>query len=482
VLEDAYGELPVSHWVYPRDAADAPRSFARTPEILAFLERLYGRPYPWSKYAQVTIPGIGGGLEATTAIELGESTLHAARSHADFSSEWLVAHEAAHQWWGDLVSYRDWGETWLSESFATWSEYRWALHDLGPHEGALNLERKRRAYLEEARSRHRRPMVWAGWRFPDDNFDRHTYERGAVVIEMLADLLGEERWRRAMALFLERHAFEPVVTHDLVAAISDATAEDVTWFVEQWVMRPGHPELALDWEWDPAASELRVRVRQLQERKDGTPLYRLPLRFAFALGERREERAVWLEDEQAEWRFALPERPGFVVADPDSRLLAEWREEPGTGEWLARLRGAPAMARRRAAIALGAVADEPEVREALRGSAMEDPFSGVRAAAVDSLGPPRDAGETRWLTLHAAADPDGAVRAAALARLGEGAEPPLAFLVERAREEASDRARVEALRAAARAGAPPELFQEALGWRSGRDQVAAAAREILSSR
>jgi HEAT repeat protein len=140
------------------------------------------------------------------------------------------------------------------------------------------------------------------------------------------------------------------------------------------------------------------------------------------------------------------------------------------------------MARRRAAIALGAVADEPEVREALRGSAMEDPFSGVRAAAVDSLGPPRDAGETRWLTLHAAADPDGAVRAAALARLGEGAEPPLAFLVERAREEASDRARVEALRAAARAGAPRELFQEALGWRSGRDQVAAAAREILSSR
>ncbi len=257
VLKDSLGSLPVNYWVYPQDVDDAMRSFERTPEILQYLTDLYSTPYPWVKYDQITIPGIGGGAESTTATVLGHSTIHDEAAHQDFPSDWLVAHEAAHQWWGNLVSYRHWSDTWLSESFATYSEYRWAAHAHGPDEGALNLLRKKEAYFAEAASRYRRPVVFRRWEFPSQNFDRHTYQKGAAILAMLTDLLGDAHWERTMQHFLSKHAFEPVATSDLMTAVQEATGQDLDWFFEQWIYRSGHPVLDVSSIWDEAQMEVR---------------------------------------------------------------------------------------------------------------------------------------------------------------------------------------------------------------------------------
>ena len=119
VIEDALDDLPINYWVYPKDVEDARRSFGRTPEIIRFFEETYGVPFPWDKYDQITVPGIGGGAESTSASLIGEATIHDARADIDYSSHWLVAHEAAHQWWGNLISYRDWTHTWIAESFGS---------------------------------------------------------------------------------------------------------------------------------------------------------------------------------------------------------------------------------------------------------------------------------------------------------------------------------------------------------------------------
>mgnify|MGYP000208071967 FL=1 len=123
VIQDYHGDIPMSYWVYPKDKEHAHRSFHRTPEIMRFFEKEYGVPYPWPKMDQITIPGIGGGAESTTATILGEKTIHDAKAEKDFPSHWLVAHEAAHQWWGDYITMQNWHHAWLNESFATYGEY-----------------------------------------------------------------------------------------------------------------------------------------------------------------------------------------------------------------------------------------------------------------------------------------------------------------------------------------------------------------------
>ena len=123
VLEDRHGDLPLHYWVYPGDEADARLSFGSTPAMVAFFEGLYGVKFPWVKYDQIIIPGIGGGAESTSATVIAEWTVQNATELEDHSPDALIAHELAHQWWGDMVGYKDWEHMWLSESFATHAEY-----------------------------------------------------------------------------------------------------------------------------------------------------------------------------------------------------------------------------------------------------------------------------------------------------------------------------------------------------------------------
>ena len=119
VIEDAHGDLPLRYWVYPGDETVAVDAFARTAEIIAYYENLYGSKFPWNKYDQIIVPGIGGGAESTSATLLGRRVIQYERDGKKGASDWLLAHEIAHQWWGDMIGYRDWTHAWMAESFAS---------------------------------------------------------------------------------------------------------------------------------------------------------------------------------------------------------------------------------------------------------------------------------------------------------------------------------------------------------------------------
>ena len=237
VIEDSLGSLPIRYWVYSKDRENALRSFRKTPEIISFFNRKFGFPYPWSKYDQITIPGIGGGAECTSATLIGQGVIHDERADQDFPTHWLVAHEAAHQWWGDLITLRDWGHTWINESFGTYFEYLFTRYDLGDDEGAVNLQDKKNTYLNEARNRYIRPIVFHRWNTPNENFDRHTYQKGAAVIHMLRWILGDEPFRKTLSHFLRKFAFKPAGTHDFLTAVREVTGRNLDWFFEQWLSK-----------------------------------------------------------------------------------------------------------------------------------------------------------------------------------------------------------------------------------------------------
>ena len=160
------------------------------PEIIAYYENLYGREFPWEKYDQIIVPGIGGGAESTSATLLGGRVIQLERDGDKGASDWLLAHEIAHQWWGDMIGYRDWTHAWMAESFATHGEYLFILDDDGADEGALYLLEYKNSYLKEAREQFIRPIVTNKWDKPNDMFDRHGYEKGGVVLNMFRDLVG----------------------------------------------------------------------------------------------------------------------------------------------------------------------------------------------------------------------------------------------------------------------------------------------------
>jgi aminopeptidase N len=486
VLTDLHGAVPLGYWVYPKDVPDAPRSFRKTPEILRFFERTFGVPYPWVKYDQVTIPGIGGGAESTNATVLGQSTIHDEDAEPDFPSAWLVAHEAAHQWWGDLVTLADWSETWLNESFATYGEYLYSRFAAGDDEGAVNLLEKKDAYLKEAREKYVRPIVFDRWQWPNDNFDRHTYQKGALVLHMLRDLVGDEAFFKALRIFLERHAYGSVTTPELVAAFRETSGQDLEWFFDQWVRKPGHPVLEVSQAWDEASRTLSLRIRQVQDRERRVPIFRARVRIGILTQTGHTSETVWLGKEEDAFRFVLPSRPRLVRFDEGDVLLAEVTFPKAAADLVYQLAHDDARGRAWAAGELARLRAEPGVEAALVHAARADAFWKVREAAVDAMAVaprPEDVAFFR----ERATDGGSKVRVAALRALSAFGSPSITtgpFLAERYREDLSYLVRAEAIRGLGRIRDPSflPLVEEAARLRSPRQVVrtaALAAREQL---
>jgi len=387
VLDDNYGDLPLHYWVYPGDEADARLSFEPTPRMIGFFEDLYGVEFPWVKYDQIVIPGIGGGAESTSATVISEWTVKSAAELKVETPDALIAHELAHQWWGDMVGYRDWEHMWLSESFATHAEYLYALHDLDASEAALTLDRQKTAYLEEANTKFIRPIVTNKWNRPNEMFDRHTYEKGGVVLNMFRELVGKEIFGKVLRTFLETHAYSNATTTDFFDSVRQVTGEDYSWFFEQWLLRPGHPVLDVSHKWDNKQKVLSITINQVQDRSLGTPVYQLPIKLGITTDTGETIESIWLDKEQQTFTFNVAEKPLMVHFDAGDILLKEWTFRKTTEELLYQLSHDKAMGRMWAVSELQKRLNDPAVHSALVETSRNDLFWAVRERAAAATKP-----------------------------------------------------------------------------------------------
>jgi aminopeptidase N len=387
-IRDRWRDVDIAYYVTPSREADARRTLARTPEMLELFSSRFGASYPYERYAQVFVADfIFGGMENTTATTLTDQVLLDERAALDADSDDLVAHELAHQWFGDLLTCREWSQSWLNEGFATYAEYVWRDHAYGRDEAALELQSWAREYFEEDAQRYRRPIVTRLYDAPIDIFDRHLYEKGALVLHMLRQVLGDEPFWRAIARYIEDHRGEAVEIRDLIRAIERATGRMLDWFFDQWLTDgAGHPELELHYTWDPERSLARMDVRQKQTVDQTTPLFRLPVRMRFRTGERDVDVDFEITEAAQTFFFALDEAPTQAIFDPGKHLLAEVEMDKGLDLLLAELAGATeAIDRVDAARALGRRGGA-QATEALRRALASDSFWGVRAASAEALG------------------------------------------------------------------------------------------------
>jgi aminopeptidase N len=403
------------YFVPPGREEDARRSFGRTPAMIDFFSRRIGMPYPQRRYSQIVVSDfIFGGMENTTATTLTELALLDQRAALDHDVDALVSHELAHQWWGDLLTCREWPEAWLNEGFATYFEYVWREHHKGRDEADVEILGDAESYLAEA-GRYQRPIVCRQYEEPIDLFDSHLYEKGGRVLHMLRHDLGDEVFWRALALYAERHVHKTVETRDLARAVEEASGRNVDRFFDQWVTTSGHPELEGSWDWD---ADSGLGTLRLQQKQGGDKVYAFNATVRFELdGEQRDE-SVAVRDKTHAFEFRLPKKPAQVVFDPGDVILKSMTFEKPRPLWVRQLKAATlGVDRLLAARALG---DKPEPAsvEALREALETDPFWAVRAAAATALGRSRRADALEGL-LAARGQPHPRVRRAVAAALGE---------------------------------------------------------------
>ncbi len=319
---ETLGDLPVSYYVVPGREADGARSFGKTPKMVKFFSDRIGVPYPYSKYAQIAVSDfIFGGMENTTATTQTDTTLHDARAHLDFSSDPLVAHELAHQWFGDLLTCKDWSHAWLNEGFATYFEALFREFDQGADEFDYYRIQIAARYFEEDVKEYRRPIVTNVYSEPIDLFDRHLYEKGASVLHMIRRMLGDHLWWQAINHYVSGHKLDNVETIDLIRAIEAVSGRNMLPFFDQWVYKGGHPDLKVTYSWDEPTKSALVRVEQTQDTSDGTPIFTLPVTVSFGNGKNERRFIAHVEQKEQTFSFALDQRPEVFCFDPEGDFL-----------------------------------------------------------------------------------------------------------------------------------------------------------------
>jgi len=487
VLRDKCGNLPVDYWVYKKDVGDAPRSFQKTPRMIDFFGKTFDYAYPWAKYDQVCVSGSGGGMEATTAAILGQGTIHDARADQDFPSDGLVAHELAHQWWGDCITERDWSDVWLSESFATYAEYLWTRYDRGEDEGALNLEEKKNSYLAEAKNRYMRPVVFNRYNGPWDVMDSHSYPKGATILHMLRLVLGDKPFFRALSQFLRRYEFQSVDTHDFMTLVKDATGENMDWFFEQWIYKAGHPVFDVSYTWNADSKKVRLRVAQTQDQVKIPTIYRTPVLIGIVLPDRAFSEKVWLSHKEDVFEFDAPQKPLLVRFDEGNYLLKQVTFNKEPDELLYQLRADDAVGRLWAAQELARFRSSPAVADALKKSAQDDLFWAVRRRALQTLASAQSPDLVPVLQARAG-DKHSRVREAALRALAAYKDKKLSkFFQERFAKDDSYVAQAAALAGIGQCGDPSALdfLKKAAALPSPRRMIknaADAAMKLIESR
>lgn len=388
---DRVGNLPVQWYVTPGREDDGQRAFGDTPEMVRFFSDKLGVPYPWNKYAQIAVADFTfGGMENTSATTQTDLTLHDERAHLDFSSNSLVAHELAHQWFGNLLTCKHWSHAWLNEGFATYCDALFLEYHKGVDEFRYAMYQNAKNYFQEDASRYRRPIVTHVYSEPLDLFDRHLYEKGALVLHMLRYELGDDLFWQAMHHYLQANRHQVVETVDLARAIEAATGRNLQAFFRQWLYCGGYPEFEVEFTWDNDTNMATVTVLQQQttgtEHGVETPLFDMPITLCFTLPDGEQRFSLRIHEQRHAMHVMLPAKPQCIRFDPGNWVLKKLTLKMPKDMLIAQLQHDPdPMGRIEAAIALGELGSLEAV-ENLRQALTQETFWGVQAEIAAVLG------------------------------------------------------------------------------------------------
>jgi aminopeptidase N len=462
-VKESWRGIPVTYYA-PKGRGDRLSiNYSRTPQMIELFSKKLGVDYPWEKYAQSMVDDfVAGGMENSSATTNTSQSLQHPKLAPEFltGQDDLISHELGHQWFGDLVTCKDWGDIWLNEGFATFMETVWSEAHFGKEQA--DYERWEAAHQWFAETNlYAKPIVRHDF---DDSgeFDGNAYTKGGWVLYMLRHQLGEDAFYRGLKHYLEVNRGKNVVTADLAKAIEEATHTNVDRFFNQWLYGAGAPKFDLGYKYDDAKHEVALTVKQTQKVEGRVGLFHIPtdVEITTATGAKLFPVTVSTEKDAAGFTFHADGAPLMVLFDKGGHVLKSADFHKEKKEWLYQLKNASELADRADAIsALAKLKGDDEVVSALAEALRSDKAWGIRANAADALGQLGGAAASKQLieALDTAKEPW--VRNRVVSALGNFKDDTAiaAKLTAIAADDSSYRARAAALQALGRLKAPGAL-------------------------
>ncbi|MEJ2616452.1 MAG: M1 family metallopeptidase, partial [Ignavibacteriaceae bacterium] len=416
-IKSKFGEIPVDYYIPADQIQNAKENFSSTPDILKFYSDVTGQIYPWNKLSLTTVSDFTfGGMENVSAITLTDGTLHKKFAEPQVSSVSLIAHETAHQWFGDFLTCRNWSNAWLNEGFATFFEALYTRHAYGKDEFNYEMRQKRKAVIN-ADNQKRIPTVYNRYNYPVELFSTYIYPRGAAILNMMRGILGDSLFFKSIRHYVQKFKHQNVDTHNFKNAIQEATGENLYWFFDEWLFKAGHPKFDVSYRYN--AHKLLLTVKQTQKVDSLTPVFRLPVDIYIVTPSQKLIKKIRVDSLENSYSFDIPEKPLMVNFDENNLLLKELKFDKSEDELIYQLKNDPNVdGRIRAAGQLSKLKNESAVQSLIE-AMIDAPFYGVRQECAAYLSNFTPDNEIKEALISALNDHDLRVVEAAIMTLGK---------------------------------------------------------------
>lgn len=377
--------IPMNLYYYPEFADRAEPTYRYSEMMVDFIEQETGINYPWESYSQIMVQDfLYGAMENTTATIFGDFFNVDERAYLDRNYVAVNCHELTHQWFGDYITARDWRDTWLQESWATY--YPKMLTKKLYGDDAYNWQRRgEQNSAIEATKRDKFPI-------------RHTnagsarnYPKGSNVISMLSYVLGEEQWKRALNHYLKTHAYGNVETNDLQQAIQDKLGIDMSWFFDQWVLRGGEPQYTVHYEdlmGKDGSRHTEIAIEQTHQRDEVIGFFKMPIAFEVHYTDGSFDQVTDMIQHQFEV-VKIPNKDkkeiAFVLFDPNSMVMKTVNFKKSYNELKAQVIHAPNMLDRYDALVALKEYDVEQKRELLMEVFRNEKFHAMKSEVITQL-------------------------------------------------------------------------------------------------
>jgi len=315
---DSPPDVPVTAWIFSRDSTKGFFDYSLAPNILKFFSGYIG-PYPYKKLANVQSKTIFGGMENAGAIFYRESSVTGKQQDV----ESLLAHEIAHQWFGDMATEKSFTHLWLSEGFATYLAHIYISSRYGTDsfEAEMKIDREKIIELERFSPK---PVVDSVTPYME-LLNANRYERGSWILHMLQRQLNDSVFHQIIRSYYETYKGKNADTKDFEAIAEKISGKDLGYFFKQWPYTSQIPNLIINWSYDDKEKKLSVSVEQMQNTEPF--IFPLEILIESESGKNQIE-TLAINKKKQTFTFSIP-RPSKIIADPDTSLLFDGRvKEP----------------------------------------------------------------------------------------------------------------------------------------------------------
>lgn len=303
--------MPITYYSFPSLTEKAKTDWSNTPEMIDYFSGLFGEyPFINEKYGMVTFGWLNGAMEHQTISSMGYMTIT-----GDFKYENIVAHELAHQWFGNSVSPASWKDIWLNEGFASYSEALWAEH----RKGRTGLSE----YMMQEDFGYFNSTVYNPEGFI---FGSSVYQKGSWCLHMLRGVVGDSTFYRILRKYAGEYKFKNATTQQFQAICEEVSGTDLQYFFDQWIYKgKDRPVYEFSWKADefdipgqPHTYNLRIHLEQVQE---GYKLYKMPIRILVETGFSVMELRFFNDSVAQDFVRPIQGKPLKVTFDADNWIL-----------------------------------------------------------------------------------------------------------------------------------------------------------------